>query len=310
MLLLATSGIFLSKADEINGSEIPAEIGGETYAPAGRMVFIPDSLLGDVERVLNGYSKIVRDDSKIDPGERVIVNGDTIPLIIRERNMGRFDRGLFNFLFIPKGVWQLGLTASYGEIGLDDMQMGDLLANLDLSGHTFSIKPYLSYFVRSNLSVGFRLGYTKSQATLGQLKMDIEEDMNLNIQNVSYDDESYTAAVNLRQYIGLGRGSRFGVFNEAELSFSSGNSYFRRPFAGEPKVTRTTYMDARITFSPGVCVMVMKNVSFNLSFGIFGFHLRNSKQTVDGEEMGSRVTSGANFRLNIFNLNFGLGVHI
>lgn len=35
--------------------------------------------------------------------ERVIVAGDTVDIILPERNFGRFDRGLFNYIFIPKG---------------------------------------------------------------------------------------------------------------------------------------------------------------------------------------------------------------
>ena len=54
----------------------------------------------------------------------------------------------------------------------------------------------------------------------------------------------------------------------------------------------------------------MKNVSFNLSFGVFGFYLKNEKQSVDGVPEGSNVSSGANFRFNIFNLNFGIAAHI
>lgn len=69
-------------------------------------------------------------------------------------------------------------------------------------------------------------------------------------------------------------------------------------------------MQARLSFSPGVCVFIMKNVSFNVSFGVFGFYLRNEKQTVNGEPLGNRFTSGANFKFNIFNINFGIGVHI
>ena len=37
--------------------------------------------------------------------ERVIVGEDTVSIIIPQRNFGRYDRGLFNFLFIPKGQW-------------------------------------------------------------------------------------------------------------------------------------------------------------------------------------------------------------
>ena len=46
--------------------------------------------------------------------EKVVIDGDTVSIILPERNFGRFDRGLFNYIFIPKGKWGFGVTASYG----------------------------------------------------------------------------------------------------------------------------------------------------------------------------------------------------
>lgn len=55
--------------------------------------------------------------------ERVIVAGDTVDIILPERNFGRFDRGLFNYIFIPKGKWGFGITASYGELQTEDISV-------------------------------------------------------------------------------------------------------------------------------------------------------------------------------------------
>ncbi len=54
----------------------------------------------------------------------------------------------------------------------------------------------------------------------------------------------------------------------------------------------------------------MDSVSFNVSFGVFGVSLRHEKQLTDNVVEGSRTSSGANFKFNLFNINFGLGVHI
>lgn len=275
---------------------------------AGTLMLIPDSLAAQVRSVLEGKSVIRKDNSVVDLNEMTIVRGDTVPMIIKQRNFGRFSRGLYNYLFIPKGSWMVGLTASYGEFSTDDLQMLDILSDLDFSGHSFAINPSISYFIGNNLSVGLKFTYNNTSATLASMAVDFDEDLNFNITDASYTKESYTSALVLRQFIGLGRRSRFGVFNEVELAFSSGNSDFIRKYADTPKVTHTTYMDTRLNFSPGVTVFMMKNVSFNISFGVFGFYLRNEKQTTDGEWSGSRFTSGANFRFNIFNINFGLGI--
>ena len=269
-----------------------------------RLMWIPDSLADQVRSVIDGHSRIVRDNSRIDLEEKVIVRGDTVPLIIKQKNFGRYDRGLFNFLFIPKGQWMFALTASYGEFNSDDLQVFDLLSDVDVSGNIFSIKPTVSYFIRNNISVGVRLNYTRAKAGLGSLKVDLSDDMSFDLSDIAYNNEEYSAAIMSAQYIGITRNSRFGIYNELELSFASGNGDFRRPYNGQPKNTHTTYMQARLSFSPGVCVFIMKNVSFNVSFGVFGYYLRNEKQYVDGESLGNRFSSGANFKFNIFNITY------
>lgn len=282
----------------------------DSVREGGRLVWVPDSLVPEVDVLLRGHSKVVDDPLRLDLNEMVVFRGDTIPMVLRDRNLGRYDRGLFNFLFIPKGTWHLGLTASYGQFSTSDLQMLDLLSDVDLNAHTFSIRPQLGYFLRNNLSLGVRMAYSRSAADINSFKVDIDEDMNFNLHDIMYRSESYTAAIFLQQYMGISRRGRFGVYNEVELSFASGSSDFNRPYNGELRRTHSTNMEARLTFSPGVSVFVMENVSFNLSFGVFGFYLRNEKQRVDGADLGNRFTSGANFRINLFNLAFGLGVHL
>lgn len=273
-------------------------------------IVVPDSLAPLFQRVMAGKARVVAGGYISDPNEKVIVEGDTTNLIIRDKNIGRYNRGLFNYLFIPKKSWQFGVTASYGEFSSDDLQMFDLLDNFDFTGHTFSIKPYISYFIRNNFSIGMRIVYSNGRADLGALKMDFDEDLSLDISDVRYRSESLTAAIFARQYIGLSRNGRFGVFNELELSFASGNSDFRRNYDGVPKTTNTTYSDLRLNFSPGLCVFINDYVSFNIAFAVVGFYLKNEKQSVDGVYSGNRLTSGANFKFNIFNINFGLGIHL
>lgn len=289
----------------------PAEAGApEGEREGGRMVWVPDSMAGEVATLLKGHSRVVDDPLRLDVNEKVVWRGDTIPMVLRSPNLGRYDRGLFNFLFIPKGTWKAGLTVSYGEFSTADLQLLNLVGDVNVGVNTFNIKPYLSYFLRNNLALGVRMGYTRSSGNIDSFKVDIDEDMNFNLHDIGYRAESYTAAVMVQQYMGLSRRGRFGIYNEAELAFSSGNSDFDRPYAGAIKRTHTTNMEAKLTFSPGVCVFIMENVSFNVSFGVFGFYLRNEKQMVDGEPLGNRFTSGANFKINLFNLAFGLGIHL
>ncbi len=240
----------------------------------------------------------------------VIVGNDTVPLTMKERNFGRYDRGLFNYLFIPRGKWGFGLTASYGELNTEDVQVLSLLSNLDLSGKMYSIKPFISYFIKNNQSVGLRFNYTRGQADLGGLSVDFDEDLAFTLSDISYYSQSYSVSAFYRNYIGINRSKRFGVFNEVDVTVGSGTSRFKRLYDGVPRDTRTVITQGSINFSPGVCVFIQEYVAFNVSFGVFGLNFRREHQLTDGTDEGTRFTSGANFRFNLFNINLGMMVVI
>ena len=94
------------------------------------------------------------------------------------------------------------------------------------------------------------------------------------------------------------------------MSFNAGSGRFRRTIGGVSKETSPTTTSVALNVSPGLTVFVMDYVSFNISFGVFGVHLTHQHQMTDGVDEGSRFASGANFKFNVFNINFGLGVHI
>ncbi len=240
----------------------------------------------------------------------VVVGNDTVNVIIPERNLGRFDRGLFNYIFIPRNKWGFGITASYGELNTDDVQVLSILKDVDFNGKMYSIRPYLSYFIRNNQSVGLKFNYNRGIADLGRLAVDFDDDLNFTLRDVSYYQQSFGIGAFYRNYVGLDHNGRFSIFNEVELGFSSGSSRFRRLYNSEPRDTRTTSTEVSLNFSPGVCVFIQEYVSFNVSFGVFGLKMRNEKQQTNGIDEGSRFTSGANFRFNIFNINFGMMVVI
>lgn len=257
--------------------------------------------------------KVLLDSAALSPeilAQRVIVGRDTIPVIIPEKNYGRYDRGLYNFLFIPRGQWSFGLTASYGEFNTDDVQLLSMIKNLDVKLKSYSVRPSISYFFRNNQSIGLKFNYVRSIADINSLNFDMGDDMSFGIKDVSYYSKSYSGALVYRNYIGLGTMKRFAIFNEVDLEFGGGTSRFKRIIGGETRDTRTSITQAALNFSPGVCIFIMDYISFNVSFGVFGVSLKNEKQVTDGVYEGSRFTSGANFRFNIFNINFGMAVHI
>ncbi len=283
-------------------STMPANASAD---PAGGEVIVLDKL---------ARSKKIPVDSTVVAGEfddeKVIVGNDTVSIIIPQKNYGRYDRGLYNFLFIPKGQWAFGLTASYGEFDSDDVQLLGIISDLDMKVKAYSIRPSIAYFIRNNQSVGLKFNYVRTEGDLDRLAVDFDDDLNFDVRDVSYYSTNYSASFFYRNYIGLGTAKRFAVFNDVDLTFGSGSSRFKRYYGGELRDTHTNSTTASLNFSPGLCVFIMDNVSFNVSFGVFGINMKNEKQKTNGIDEGSRFSSGANFRFNIFNINFGLGIHI
>lgn len=241
---------------------------------------------------------------------RVIVGKDTISVLLPTKNYGRYDRGLMNYLFVPKGQWVFGATASYSEFDAEDVRLLSFLKDFNFKGTMFSIKPYAAFFFRSNQAAGVKLGYTRNVLDLGSMSVDFDDDINFTVKDVEYETSSYTASVFYRHYVGLDNNRRFAVFNEVEAAVSRGHGSFLRYYNEEPRDTRTTTTEFSLNFCPGLCIFVHEYVSFNMSFGVFGFYLKNEEQKTNSVEEGSRFTSGANFKFNIFNLNMGIAIHI
>lgn len=278
--------------------------------PAGKYIFVPDSLQGDVLRLLRGNSIVVDNPNNLDVNEKVIWKGDTVPMVLKSRVIGKHNRGLSNFLFIPRKSWSGGLTVSYGDISTKDIEFFDLIKDINIGAHAFSIKPYVQYAFNNNMAMGVRFGYTDANAVIDSFGIDVSDDINMSLHNIRYENNSYMGAVFMRQYIGLSRRGRFGIFNELELAFSGGNSEFSRPVNDVVRNTHTRYFKTALNFSPGVSVFVMRNVSFDVSVGALGFNIQNERQIENGVDKGSRTVSGMSFRWNLLNINFGLGIHI
>ncbi len=298
LFILLMSMVFSSVSAEEPDSVI-------TILPETKKNVEGDSLV----KIVIAHEPIIEKDS-IGDHNRVLVGKDTISVILPGKNYSRFDRGLFNYLFIPKGEWIIGATASYGEFDAEDVRVLSFMKDFDFNGKSMSVKPYAAYFFKSNQCAGIKLGFSRDILELGSLSVDFDDDINFTLKDVEYASDNYSAALFYRLYIGLDNNRRFAVFNETNLAFSAGYGKFLRYYNGEPRDTRTKTAEVNLNFSPGLCVFVHEYVSFNVSFGVFGLYFKNEKQTTNSVEEGKRFSSGANFKFNIFNLNMGIAVHI
>jgi len=87
-----------------------------------------------------------------------------------------------------------------------------------------------------------------------------------------------------------------------------GHSEFTRGSGESLKNTKTNIFEAQLGINPGVAVFIMQNVSVECSVGVIGLKYRKESQVNNLGEKGSRTNGGANFKINLFDINLGLTI--
>lgn len=230
--------------------------------------------------------------------------------IIFEKPVGRYDRGITNFCFIPKHKWIGGITVSVFNFETDNSRLlFSLLKDIDFNLRAMSFHPFVGYAVKDNMVLGLKFGYSRISGGVGNLALNVE-DLDISLKDIKYTDDSYSFNVFHRSYIGLDGKGLFGLFNETTLGYNTGSSRFSRGTDDELKYTDSTINQLHIGINPGIAIFIMPNVGAEVSFGVAGFTYNWEKQKKSTGETGKRTNSGANFKINLFNINIGITVCI
>lgn len=230
--------------------------------------------------------------------------------IIYTKPVGRYDRGITNYRFIPKHKWIGGVTVSVFNFESDNSRLlFSLLKDIDLNLRTLSVKPFVGYAIKDNTVVGLKFGYSRISGGINNLALSVE-DLDLSLKDIKYTDDSYSFSLFHRSYIGLDPKGLFGLFNETTLGYSTGSTRFSRGADETLKYTDTSINQLKVGINPGIAIFIMPNVGAEISFGVAGFTYNWEKQKKSSGETGKRTNSGANFKINLFNINIGLTVCI
>lgn len=230
--------------------------------------------------------------------------------IIYTKPVGRYDRGITNYRFIPKNKWIGGVTVSVFNFESDNSRLlFSLLKDIDLNLRTLSVKPFVGYAIKDNMVVGLKFGYSRISGGIDNLALNIE-DLDIALKDIKYTDDSYSFSLFHRSYIGLDPKGLFGLFNETTLGYSTGSTRFSRGADETLKYTDTSINQLKVGINPGIAIFIMPNVGAEVSFGVAGFTYNWEKQKKSSGETGKRTNSGANFKINLFNINIGLTVCI
>ena len=201
-----------------------------------------------------------------------------------------FDRGIVLNTFIPKGQWVVGNSISYSEYSNDNYQF--------------------CYIVKDNLGLGGRFAYERSLTKLDNASIKIGDDLNFDMDNVYSLSHSYSGMAIMRNYISIGNSSRFGLFNELQLSLGGGESKMVNGSGESLTGTFERSFNFNIGIAPGLMAFLNDYTAIEVNVGLLGFNYSHVKQTTDQVYTGKRSQNMANFKVNIFSLGLGIAFYL
>lgn len=239
---------------------------------------------------------------------------DTLPVkgsldFLKMKALGRYDRGITNYRFVPKGQWMFGFTVSYWDYNsADNKLLFAYFDDFDCDARNLNYSVYGGYAIHSNQILGLKFGYRNTKGNLNNVTLRIDDDVDFSLKDLHLKQELYNLSLFHRSYVGLDAGKRFGLFNETVLTFNFGDSRFVRGADENVTNTKTNIFEVQLGVNPGVAVFIMQNVSVECSFGVAGIRFRQEKQKNNQGETGKRTAAGSNFKINPFNINLGLTI--
>lgn len=237
----------------------------------------------------------------------------------KEKKVEPFDRGigLSTSCFIPKGTVGAGISFSYNTSSLgqgeNDAGYSALFSLIqDVRGNmmSFGVSPFVSYFLKDNLAIGVRFNYDRATLGLDNAQLSIMEDMNFSIQGFRYFKQNYTGSVTLRNYIPFGQSKRFAMFTELRATGGYGQAKTYKTVENEKYGTYQDIYKFELGLVPGVAAFLTNEVALEISVGLLGIDYQKVIQKTNQVEVSELEQSGANFRVNLLSINFGLSFYI
>lgn len=217
-----------------------------------------------------------------------------------------YDRGIVMKTFIPKGQWMVGASFSYSEHVDQNFEFLSILKDITSEGYSFKVTPLVSYFIRDNITIGGRFGFSRSFTKLDNIDLSISDDLSFSIKDYHDQSNTYSASVFLRTYLNLGDSKRFGLFNEARVSYGYSQNKGSTGLGTDISGMHQLKSNLNIGVSPGITVFVNDFTAVEASVNVAGLNFNWYDQTRDQVDKGKRTSSSANFKINLLSIDLGI----
>jgi len=175
------------------------------------------------------------------------------------------QRGMSNpkAVFIEKGTWSAGFSMgwnSWDARGEDGVDLIGIVTGLKGSVNIFDISAGGAWFVKDNLSVGLRVGFSDARADIDSTRFLGNDERDRHLIR-----ETLKGSLTCRQYLPLFDGRIIALFVEGRLTGQTG---FYKNYNMTAQGKEGSYTDTggvSLGFYPGVSVFATDRISFELS---------------------------------------------
>ena len=198
---------------------------------------------------------------------------------------------------------------SYSQSDFENYQFL-IVENLNGDTYTSKVSPMVMFCFKDNLAAGGRLSYSRSRTRLDGASLVLGADTSYDVDNLYSISHNYHGTAMFRNYISLGKSMRFGFFNEVDLSLGGGQSKLVNGTGDELTGTYERNFNLNIGLTPGVIMFLSNYSALEVSIGVLGFNYTHTHSISDQIYHAERNRKSANFRINLFSVQFGVAFYI
>lgn len=225
------------------------------------------------------------------------------------KELKEFTRDIESVVFIPKGQWITGVSVSYA---MSTQNKYQFLILEGLSGDTYSFKvsPMLMFAVAPDLAVGGRFSYARNLTKISDADIVLDSETSYNVDHLYRLAHNYYVTAMMRNYFSIGKSKRFGFFNELQLQLGGGQSKITTGIGETLTGTYERNFSLDVGLAPGICLFLNNYSALEVNIGVLGFSYTATKALKDQIYESHRNSKSANFRINLFSIQFGVAFYL
>lgn len=221
----------------------------------------------------------------------------------------QFKRKLDSVVFVPKGQWVTGVSVSYSQSNQNDYQFF-IVENLSGDTYSFKVSPMVCYIFKDDMGAGGKFVYSRNLTKLEEGAIVLDSETDYSVENLYRLSHSYSVMGIFRNYFSLGRSKRFGFCNELQLEIGGGQSKLMKGKSTELTGAYERSFHLNVGLAPGITVFLNNYSALEVNVGVLGFQYNHTKQINDRIYESSYHSKGANFRINILSITFGVAFYL